>query len=1545
MNDDDKNPNLETWIEPGLAARIVAWVLDEASAFEVAELERLVAEQPELAAYKRRVEAVHSLAQEAARPDAAPLHLAPERREKLLATIGAGAASTPAVETTAFVPRPQKQRETVRIKNAGATFTPRSVRQRRPVWQRVAYYAAACLVIGGLLAGVAINGVGHSLSSDAERGGVYGIHGANESVLGGWFDSSPQMPARPARAPVKSVAPAANESYAETLNQGRAITALGIGGARTVTFGDDTRSEITAAAPPVSMPAPAGIGGRAGRGGSGGAGGGLASAGRSAGGGRNAGGGFGGGGGRAGGGGGRAGGGAIAITGGALSLPSLPAPADANSDAKALSAQIAQQLRPLAENASQEHADVKDMRFNFSIGPRFGDPAADKTPFGVATGGILPKDGATTLAARDNTGQQSQPTYRDKDWMAAGAEWAVSGGAPTAANSPADNSTATLGAVGSQNVNGAAGSTFSGMIAAISPDYRSGGGGDTLGVYGGVTNVNGGTLEAVKTQSAISASFSFQDGATLASTAPVMPPNVTTSGYAAASWTHTSGAATDRLDVDSALLKSTGDYKPVTGAVTLSDQATYTGGTVISGGTLDLGGTNTLDADGGLTNRGGAANLSGGTITGTTGAITSRNTYALQSGTVSAVLGGSGALTKNSIGTVVLRGGIETLSTSGTLAAGKLALTGSNSFTGGTFVNKGTLALTSSSSGTLANATGGVVVQPNLVLDGGTITYLSSTSLSGGTRKFYSVDGTGGATSRNPVNTGAGGTLTLSGNNIYTGTTYLNGGTLVLKHNTDSVAPTASNLVNFANGEFTFTGANSLTLSGGGVVRDRLIGAAGQLSDASGGYRIIGPFPDSGGKLAGPNGYVTQTIGVNRPTVQRMTNGAQLLSDDPFATTSVQPGANAGAEAAKIQNFLQNSGVSFGPGSGVTFDGSALVVNQTPENVAKIREILGRYNEVKQVSIETKFLDVTQGNLHESAINWNASSNPTVSPTNRTMHSTTASLFEGENRQTPVVVSSEKNSFPLKNADAVKAEALLRSQIQAGTDGAVGSDLSSYFAFTSDTRTNSIVATGTAEDLRKIKELVGKLDTQADLPARPKSDPAAVARKKALAEIADAEVKTAKEAVSTFSLHVSDVSFKLAAAALAKGQKPDPESVRPEEFYNAFDYGDPSPAAGEPVACHIEQSAHPVLQQRNLVRIALRVPATGRSAGQPLRLTVLLDTSGSMERPDRAATVRAAMASLASLLGADDVVTLIGFARTPRLLAQRLRGNEAAKLEDLVARTPFEGGTNMEEALKLAGDMARQQKLDGAQNRIVLITDGAANLGDANPEELAKMIATLRQSGITLDACGVGAGGLDDEVLEALTRKGDGRYYLLNAPEDADAGFARQLAGAFRPAAENVKVQVRFNPARVASYRLIGFEQHRLKEEDFHNDAVTAAQLAAEEAAVALYQVEVIPGGDGELGDVAVRFRESATGNMVERTWPRLHDPAARAFDQTTPTMQLAGTAALLAEKLRGGAVASLFRLGELAPAVNALRGQYAGEPHVQELVTMFGQTRRMLGE
>lgn len=441
------------------------------------------------------------------------------------------------------------------------------------------------------------------------------------------------------------------------------------------------------------------------------------------------------------------------------------------------------------------------------------------------------------------------------------------------------------------------------------------------------------------------------------------------------------------------------------------------------------------------------------------------------------------------------------------------------------------------------------------------------------------------------------------------------------------------------------------------------------------------------------------------------------------------------------------------------------------------------------------------------------------------------------------------------------------------------------------------------------------------------------------------EKNASDESFSTFSLHVSDVSFKLARAALAKGQWPDSEKVRVEEFVNAFDYGDPMPNKNEKVACRVEQSIHPFLQQRNLLRVSMRTAAAGRSSNTPLRLTLLLDNSGSMERVDRRQTLRRAFALLAQQLKPIDQVTLISFARRPRLLADKISGAQASQLVQIIENLPSEGGTNIQSALQLAFEKAREQQVDAAQNRIILLTDGAVNLGDANPDSLSQMITTMRDAGIAFDAAGIVADGLNDEVLEALSRQGDGRYYLLDSPESADDGFARQIAGALRPSAKNVKVQIEFNPNRVGRYKLLGFEKYRLNKEDFRNDTVDAAEMAAAENGVAVYQFEAKPDGEGDVGSVSVRFRDLSTGQMVENRWPIPYQADAPRADQSTPALRIATSAALFAAKLRGEPLGETVDLEILSDLLSSLPERYRNTNRIGQLQQMIQQARQISGK
>lgn len=487
-----------------------------------------------------------------------------------------------------------------------------------------------------------------------------------------------------------------------------------------------------------------------------------------------------------------------------------------------------------------------------------------------------------------------------------------------------------------------------------------------------------------------------------------------------------------------------------------------------------------------------------------------------------------------------------------------------------------------------------------------------------------------------------------------------------------------------------------------------------------------------------------------------------------------------------------------------------------------------------------------------------------------------------------------------------------------------------------------------AKKAEKSEDLKQELAETPALAAKPASEPAVVAgfADRIEAQDADAfaaaepewienpEVPAIEEPYSTFSLNVSDASFQTAQAALAKGGTPDPNSIRVEQFYNAVDYGDPAPGTGEPVAATIEQCAHPVIPGRNLVRVALRTGSSGRNAQQPLQLTLLVDLSGSMAREDRRVAMNTALSGLANLLGPNDRITVLGFSLGSRMLADMLPGDQAGNLATLVREAPHEGGTNLEAALRLASEVALPRRQQGAQNRIVLFTDGAANLGNANPAVLADQVKAMRQQGLAFDVAGIGTSELNDRLLGELSRHGNGRFYVMD-PQAGENQFASQLAGAFRPAAENVKVQVRFNPQRVGQYKLIGFDEHRLKTEDFRNDQVDAAELAAEEAGVALYQVEVLPNGTGELGEVSVRFRDAAEARMVERTWTIPHTPDAPVFDHATPSLQLAGLAMLNAEKLRRGPLADAIDFNQLATPISNIRQFYPNNRRAAELLEM----------
>ena len=490
-----------------------------------------------------------------------------------------------------------------------------------------------------------------------------------------------------------------------------------------------------------------------------------------------------------------------------------------------------------------------------------------------------------------------------------------------------------------------------------------------------------------------------------------------------------------------------------------------------------------------------------------------------------------------------------------------------------------------------------------------------------------------------------------------------------------------------------------------------------------------------------------------------------------------------------------------------------------------------------------------------------------------------------------------------------------------------------------------------AEQEQQVREAQKKVDDLQAKPQVPGGAPQGQAadvnppKPAAPAPAPQPEVQTADNAFSTFSLNVSDVSFKLAAASLEKGVMPEPATVRSEEFINAFDYRDPEPPPGVPVAFAWERAQYPFAQNRDLLRFSIKTAALGRQPGRALNIVLLLDNSGSMERADRVRIIREALRVLAGQLQPQDVFSVVTFARTAHLWVDGVPGNQAAQVAEEVSGLTPEGGTNLEDAMDLAYQTALRHYLASGVNRVVLLTDGAANLGNVDPEALKQKVEAHRKQGVALDCFGIGWEGYNDDLLEVLARNGDGRYAFLNSPEEVASEFAAKLAGALQVAASDVKVQVEFNPGRVTAYRQIGYAKHQLTKEQFRDNTVNAAQIGAAEAGNALYTVEVNPAGAGPLCTVRVRFRIPGTQDYREHAWDVPFTGNAVALEQASPAMRLAAGGSALSEWLASSPYAAEVTPDRLLSYLSGVPEVYGADARPKKLEWMIRQAKSISGK
>ena len=348
---------------------------------------------------------------------------------------------------------------------------------------------------------------------------------------------------------------------------------------------------------------------------------------------------------------------------------------------------------------------------------------------------------------------------------------------------------------------------------------------------------------------------------------------------------------------------------------------------------------------------------------------------------------------------------------------------------------------------------------------------------------------------------------------------------------------------------------------------------------------------------------------------------------------------------------------------------------------------------------------------------------------------------------------------------------------------------------------------------------------------------------------------TADEPVSTFSIDVDTASYAIVRSSLMNGYLPNPDAVRVEEMVNYFDYNDPAPDGDHPFATSVSVSQTPWNSDTQLVRIGIQGEMPAIEDRPALNLVFLIDTSGSMQDANKLPLLIQSFRLMLGELRAEDRVAIVTYAGSAGQVLAPTPASDRDTIMAALGRLSAGGSTAGQAGLQQAYQVADQMTENGGLSRVILATDGDFNVGIHDPDHLKEFISAKRDSGTYLSVLGFGRGNLDDKTMQALAQNGNGQAAYIDTLTEAQKVLVDQLTGALYPIANDVKIQVEFNPAAVAEYRLIGYETRALRREDFNNDKIDAGEIGAGHSVTALY--EVTPTGSDAVLNDPLRYGET----------------------------------------------------------------------------------------
>jgi Ca-activated chloride channel family protein len=441
---------------------------------------------------------------------------------------------------------------------------------------------------------------------------------------------------------------------------------------------------------------------------------------------------------------------------------------------------------------------------------------------------------------------------------------------------------------------------------------------------------------------------------------------------------------------------------------------------------------------------------------------------------------------------------------------------------------------------------------------------------------------------------------------------------------------------------------------------------------------------------------------------------------------------------------------------------------------------------------------------------------------------------------------------------------------------------------------------------------------------------------------------------STFSIDVDTASYTLARNYMLGGHLPPAEAVRTEEFVNFFDYAY-QPPVSRTFRVDTEVAPSRFGRGKILMKLGVKGRRLGREEQRPASLTFLIDSSGSMNQADRLGLARKALEMLLDEMAVTDQVAIIQFDNRARLLLAHTPVRERETIIKALNAIQCGGGTNLEAGLQQAYEQAAKGFVSRGENRILLMSDGVVNLGEIEADAITKRVEASRQQGVYLSVFGFGMGIYDDTMLKALATKGNGAYAFIDSEAEARRVFVDDLSATLNTIAEDVKIQIEFNPRLVAEYRQLGYESRQLKKEQFRDDTVNAGEVGSGQSVTALYELELaaikqkrLPPTDAAKADwlaiARVRYRRVDNGKIEEIEQRIEQDDILPAFDAASPRFRLAAGVAAFAEILRGSPFAKGITFDQVAAVLRPVSLELHLDQRLRELVqiveTAGGLTR-----